>query len=174
MNEIILVQPKAGNLEFISSRPVPPVGLLSISRMFGSDFNIRLIDQRVDKNWKENLSAALNNNPLCVGLTSFTGNQLQYMHEIADFVKNKNKKIPIILGGIHASILPEQTLKAPIIDFVIQGEGDLAFPKFIDAIQGKKSFEDVEGLYFKNNGKILNPTPTRAVENLEDLPHLPY
>lgn len=174
MSEIILVQPKAGYLEFISSRPVAPVALLSIARKLYKDYPIRLIDQRVDENWQENLADALNKTPICLGLTSFTGNQLGFMLEIAKYVKSRYKEIPVILGGIHASILPEQTLENPNIDFVLQGEGDLAFPKFIEALAGKISFGEVEGLFFHDNGSIVNPTPTKAVQDMDDLPHLPY
>lgn len=173
MRKVILVQPKAGYLEFINSKPVSPVGLLSISAVTCKHYPIKIIDQRVNKNWNEHIEKELDEDPLCIGLTSFTGIQLDYMLKIADFVKQKSK-IPVVLGGIHASILPEQSLKEECIDYIIQGEGDLSFPKFVEAIDGKSAIEEVEGLFLKEDGQVMNSNPSRAIKNLDELPSLPY
>ncbi|MBU1625842.1 B12-binding domain-containing radical SAM protein, partial [bacterium] len=82
--------------------------------------------------------------------------------------------VPVVLGGIHATILPEQTMKEKNIDFILHGECDLSFHELIKAIEGKKSLDEVEGLYQRNNGSIYNKLPSQSVRNLEDLPPLPY
>lgn len=67
----------------------------------------------------------------------------------------------IVMGGSHVSAMPEMVLQDPAVDFVIRGEGELAFVEFLRAfMQGGSSaaYGAVANLGRKENGGlVLNP-----------------
>lgn len=86
---------------------------------------------------------------------------------IAKDIKKYNRDIPLAMGGIHPSALPEKTLKEESIDFVIQGEGPYTIEGLLGYIKGKLSLKDVEGLWSKDNGKISFTRPAMLIQDLD-------
>ncbi|MEK6727512.1 MAG: hypothetical protein AABY28_02405, partial [Candidatus Omnitrophota bacterium] len=82
MPKIVLIQPNIGDWDDLRSHPSLPLSLLSASRMVAKEFDIVLIDTRVEKDWKVRLKRELEENPLCVGVTSMTGRQIGFALEI--------------------------------------------------------------------------------------------
>jgi anaerobic magnesium-protoporphyrin IX monomethyl ester cyclase len=171
MKDIILVQPKTGKWDKISFRP--PDSLLSIAAVPVSEgFSVKIIDTRVDKDWKSTLKASLKKKPICVGVTSMTGEQINYALEISNFVK-ATSAVPVVWGGVHASLLPESTLTNPAIDYLIQGEGDYSFFDLVKSIDDEKLPEKIDGVCYKKDGKLVINRQTRLISNLDTLPPLP-
>lgn len=172
MREIILIQPKAGAWEKMGARL--PIGLLSIAAIpHNQGYKIKIIDQRIDANWKQTLINSLKNNPLCVGLTCMTGKQIFYALEASKIVK-KYSKVPVIFGGVHATLLPEQTLENEYVDLIVLREGDITFAELVNALEKNESLKKIKGIYYKQNGKIIKNVERDFIKNLDDLPELPY
>ncbi|MFH1317007.1 MAG: radical SAM protein [Candidatus Woesearchaeota archaeon] len=171
--DIVLVQPKAGRWEKLGVRQ--PESLLTIAAVpFQKGYKIKILDTRIEKNWKEVLGKILNKNPpVCVGITSMTGVQIKNALEVSRFVK-RNSNVPVVWGGVHASLLPEQTLENKNIDIVIVREGDYAFCEVFENLRDGKSLEDVKGIYYKKDGKVIKNPPRELIKNLDELPVLPY
>ncbi|KAF0122023.1 MAG: hypothetical protein FD151_970 [bacterium] len=85
------------------------------------------------------------------------------------FPFKKKFNIPVIFGGIHAVLLPEETLSAEACDFVCIGEGENSFVDFLTAIEKNLPLESVKGIWFKKNKKIIKNPPINLT-NLEELP----
>ena len=71
-----------------------------------------------------------------------TGPQIRHGVQASKFVKSRQPDLPVVWGGIHASIVPEQTLENPYVDLVVVGEGEAAFPELIEAFQKAVSAAD--------------------------------
>lgn len=173
MAEVVLVQPKVGDWDMVRSHPSLPVALLSAANLVNEEFSIVVIDMRIVVDWKERLKAELEKRPLCVGITSLTGRQIRYDLEASRFVK-ENSNIPVVWGGIHASIFPESTIRNRYIDFVIQGEGEITFLELVKALKEKGSdFDNIKGLWFKRANNLIG-NEKREFCQLGKLPPLPY
>ena len=107
--DVILVQPKLGEMDFLRTNPSLPLGLLSAATLISPKYKVKIIDQRISKNWKEILEANLNGGTLCVGVTSYTGTMIKCALEVCKFVRDISRA-PIVWGGIHANLLPAQNL----------------------------------------------------------------
>lgn len=93
---------------------------------------------------------------------------------IAKEVKKLDPKIKVLVGGVHAELLPELTLSYPQIDALCVGEGEfaaLAYLQNLDAISSGKS-PLFKGLVYKQNGHLVGD-PTCYIVN-EDLDKLPF
>jgi radical SAM superfamily enzyme YgiQ (UPF0313 family) len=78
-----------------------------------------------------------------------------------------------VWGGIHPTLLPEQTVKHPMIDIVAEGEGELVLKNLVNAFSDNKPLEQVNGITYKDNGKIIRNNPEKLID-LNKLPELPY
>jgi len=170
--DALLIQPKTGIWDTMSLRV--PESLLAISALpVKCGYRVVILDQRIEKKWKEKLKEYLKTGPLCVGITSMTGEQLKYAVGIIDFIKSISD-IPIVFGGPHATLLPEQTLKYKNIDIVAVGEGDYTFYEILESFKNKKDLKNVKGIYYKKNGKVHHTGPREAVKDLDSLPDYSY
>lgn len=171
--DVILIYPKTGM--DVGSTVVPPHSLLAISApLYKKGYSIKIIDQRRDPLWQENLIKALEVSPICVGISSMTGTQLYFAIEAAKVVRSvSGGKIPIVWGGPHPSILPEQTLQSEYVDMVCVGEGDVTFDELVEALSSKKPLDNVKGIGFKTGGKIKLTQP-RELLDIETLLPVPW
>jgi len=65
----------------------------------------------------------------------------------------------IIVGG-HVSALPERTLSEEAVDFACNGEGPVTIHQLLQALDGGEGIEKVEGLVWREDGKVRqNPSP---------------
>lgn len=130
--KILLVYPKVGS-EAKNVSLFPPLALLYLASHL-KEFSVAIFDQRVDdiKRFDELLAQR----PLCVGFSVMTGPQIKFSLELADNVKEKG--IPTVFGGVHPSILPEQTKEDMRVDYIIVGEGELGFRNLIESLADNK------------------------------------
>jgi radical SAM superfamily enzyme YgiQ (UPF0313 family) len=88
--------------------------------------------------------------------------------EVAARVK-KRLNARVVMGGSHASAVPEALLGSPYVDFVIRGEGERAFVELLRYLQGQTSIEAVPNLGYKEGQKcVLNPVGENFP--IDDLP----
>jgi len=173
MTEVILVQPKVGDWDMVRSHPSLPLSLLTAASLVSREFSIVLIDMRTMNDWKNRLKAELDKNPLCVGTTSLTGRQIKYALEISRFVK-ENSNIPVVWGGVHVSLFPESSVNNEYIDFIIQGDGEIAFLQLVRRLkEGGGNFENINGLWSKHIATCTN-NKKRELCDLDKLPTVPY
>lgn len=108
--------------------------------------------------------------PDMVGLTALTSSVYNAKQIISE-VKQINKSIITVLGGIHASALPEETMRETNdLDYLIFGEGEIALVELIDFLNHKKNLGKVHGLVFRKGKKIIKNSPRKMIENLDSLP----
>ncbi len=74
----------------------------------------------------------------------------------------------VVLGGVHATVLPEETLKDTGADYIIVGEGELTFAELLCALEKTGNIDAIRGLYGKN--KTTAFAPREFVKNLDELP----
>jgi radical SAM superfamily enzyme YgiQ (UPF0313 family) len=135
-------------------------------------YRVRIIDQRVDGGWREQLLSELDRRPVCVGITSTTGPQLRHALHVSQLIK-QHSDVPVVWGGIHASLLPEQTLGEKEIDFVVQGEGEVTFLELVRALERGKSVADIAGVCFKDRNRVAG-AGVRTFIDLNQQPPLAY
>lgn len=109
----------------------------------------------------------------CVGISIMTGPQISSALKIAKWIRQKNPSMTLIWGGVHASLIPEQTAKNEYVDVVVRGEGEETLLELIECIEANRAIDHVKGITYRKNGVIYS-TPDREYINMDQLPFLPY
>jgi radical SAM superfamily enzyme YgiQ (UPF0313 family) len=166
--DVVLIYPKTG--QDLGATIAVPHSLLTIAApLFNKGYTVKIIDQRVEPRWQKELIHTLQSKPVCVGISCMTGTQIYFAHKAAQLVRRyTNGSIPIVWGGPHPSILPEQTLEDETVDIVCIGEGDITFLEIVEALGSKRPLTKVKGIGFKDGGRIIitEPRPLLDVERL--------
>ncbi|RUW57010.1 radical SAM protein [Mesorhizobium sp. M8A.F.Ca.ET.021.01.1.1] len=111
----------------------------------------------------------LSSSPDVIGFTTMCDS---YHHtlRIAEELK-KMTNVPIVLGGPQATAVDIATLNGfPAIDFIVRGEGEVAFPELLLALDSGTSFEDVRSATFRENGVCTRAMDAPLLLNLDDQP----
>ena len=109
-------------------------------------------------------------NPDIVGITCPTP-VFGYIIGIARIIKKINKNCHIVLGGAHPTAMPEDSINDESVDFLVLKEGEVTFKELVEFIsEGKTNFEDIDGLAFKRNGKVIINKPRGYISDLDSVP----
>lgn len=110
--------------------------------------------------------------PKIVGMTIVTINSYR-AYTLAKMIKEIDSDYLIVLGGIHASVLPEECLSNPEIDIAVRGEGEETLSELTRCIQTGKSYTELDGISFRMEGKPRH-NPPRPLLDIDKIPCFPY
>jgi len=104
-----------------------------------------------------------------IGISSFVSTAPRAI-QIIKYLEKRNPNIPIVWGGIHATISPKECIK--YCNIVCVGEGEGAIIDLINAIEKNKSIGKIKNIWIRNkktNEIIKNPVRP-LIDNLDSLP----
>lgn len=147
-----------------------PMGLLYVaSEILPLGINVEYLNMLTD-----DFSELPPKDYLFVGFTVLTGEMILYALNCARFIKKNNPNVPVIFGGVHATILPEQTLENELVDFVVIGEGEDTVKELIAELLNERKFKDIKGIGYKENGKIIINSKRNFIDLNKTRIDLPY
>jgi anaerobic magnesium-protoporphyrin IX monomethyl ester cyclase len=108
--------------------------------------------------------------PDVIAFTSMT-TSYQSVEEAVDLLKAATPA-PIIIGGPHATTLPELTLQNAHIDFLVYGEGEYVFRDWLRQVAaGATNWAANKGLWYKDaDGKVVDGGERELIPDLDELP----
>lgn len=110
--------------------------------------------------------------PDLVGITAFSV-EIDSAIRCCEIAKTIDKGIITVIGGPHATFMPEEVLSNNSVDFIFRNEAEISFSQFIEELKGQRKFEEIPNIGYKKNGQIrLNPI--RLPEDLDLLPFPDY
>jgi len=102
-------------------------------------YDVELIDMRKLASWEDFKKVFSEKKADVVALT-ISNVDSKISLETIDIIKSLNKEIKIIVGGLSPTIFPEIYSDNEKIDYIVVGEGEIAFVKILDAISVNGSF----------------------------------
>lgn len=178
---VLLINPPREN-ELLGNNPAivdeergynPPLGLLYLAGYLEqfTDHQVEVLDAQVEELSYDALQAEIRRRrPDLVGLTAMTFTLLDVI-KTARLVKAVNPATPVVLGGPHVHLYPEETLAIPEVDYLVLGEGEAAFAELLERIGDPAALAQVQGIAFRANGRTTI-TDIRPLE--DDLDRLPF
>ncbi len=131
---VILYQPK---VDFLPYYPCfwAPLSILSVAApLVEKGIKVVILDGNLDAHSKDRAIVTENiSRCICVGITSMIGgHQLERSLDFVAYVKSLSVNLPIVYGGPAASVIPDQLIAVPEIDFVILGQGEKPFSDLVN------------------------------------------
>jgi radical SAM superfamily enzyme YgiQ (UPF0313 family) len=148
-----------------SSRKHIPLGLgYMASSLEAAGHTVRIYDSSVED---EALADVLAQGWDFAGISSTTP-LIQEAWEVAATIKAQG--ITTILGGPHLTLMPEESLDQPGVDYTFKGEAEDGIVEFAEALAGKREIATVDGLYYKRDGRVVANAPRHLPKDIDRYP----
>ena len=154
-------------------KPVP-IGVYYIGSVLRDNgYDVEVLNwYNIHKTPQKITEALLEKKPDIIGFSILNANRWGGI-EVAQIAKEINPDIKIVFGGVAPTFLWKHFLKYfPQIDFIVIGEGEYAFLNLVKFIEKGNygRLKNIEGIAFRQNGKIIKTKPPRPIQNLDELP----
>ena len=150
-----------------------PLASLAISRVLDRQgYEIKIVSRFLSDDPEKEVLREVEDS-ICLGISAMTGFQIYDGLRISRLVKKNFPKKPVVWGGWHPSILPEQTVADNNVDMVVVGQGDRAFPRLVTALENGTSLNKISRLVYREDNQIVTNSSS-PLEDINDLPPLPY
>lgn len=113
------------------------------------------------------LDFVIKKDPIFVGFTVLTGPQAYYSAILSQKIKER-VDVPIVWGGVHPTVVPEQCLSEDFIDIVVIGEGEEVAPELARALERGRDLSKIRGIGYKHNGQYVINEQRPPVKNLDN------
>lgn len=176
MSQIILIYPKLTR-ENDPAALMMPLSLIYVAQPLRTNgYSVTILDQRVAPDWPAKLRQELSRGEaICVGISAMTGLQIEGGILAAKIVREYSGDLPIVWGGVHASLLPEETVEDEHVDIVVIGEGERTFLELVRKLEAHESPSTINGLCLKEDGKPVRTHPQTHMDLHEiEVSRLPY
>jgi len=151
----------------------PPLGLLSLAatlRASDSGHAVEILDsQALGLDYRGIEEEIRRRDPDLVGIQVMTFTLLDAM-ETARAAKRAKRSVHLTMGGPHAHLYPEETVSQPEVDTVGLGEGEYVFRDLFDALAEGKGAAGIEGVVYKENGRVVSSDARPHIRDLDSLP----
>jgi radical SAM superfamily enzyme YgiQ (UPF0313 family) len=132
-----------------------PLALLAVAGpLTAAGYRVYIMPR--DPSLHEAIINSLSGDILAYGLSVMTGPQIKLAMRSTGVLKSVLPKTPVIWGGWHPTIFPEQVAKAAGVDFAVAGPGEDALLNLIKCLAEGISTKGVDGLVFEKAGKMIN------------------
>ncbi|NMC03915.1 MAG: radical SAM protein [Candidatus Lokiarchaeota archaeon] len=160
----------AGSLGLDSFLCAPPLALMYLTPTVPEHKKL-LVDLKANPNISESTIRHLIQRHDLVAISSYTPSIKNAM-QIASIAKEYEK--PVIIGGYHASLVPEVAAE-PMFDVAVQNEGELTYPEVVKILERDgqwtpRNLKGVKGISYKNEGKLVVNEPRPLIKDLDTLP----
>ncbi len=151
----------------------PPLGLMYIQAAIEkrSKYVAEIFDPVVDDLDYPEFEAQLKRYPLdLVGISTYT-HSLPDVQMTINTVRKLNPNAKIVLGGPHCSMFPDYAAQLKDADAILTGDGEDAFLEMVQAYDAGKSWEGIEGVWFKgSDGQIVKNKERKSTKSLDAYP----
>ncbi len=106
---------------------------------------------------------SFNPNMVCISLVT---PQIRATLDSCEVIRKNAPDATLLIGGPHATVLPEETLEGTGADLVYAGEGERAMEMLIDGVP----YEQIPGACFYRDGVPFRVPGRLIVNDLDDLP----
>lgn len=167
---MVLFYPRTGwDREGMVSLPLSVLAVGSYLEAHG--VRVRIVDERVEVDPLDALDAAIDElDPVFLGVSAMTGFQIAGALAAAGRARTRRPALPIVWGGVHPSLMTEQTLSHPLADIVVRGEGEVTALELVDALRNGGEPWSVPGVSARGPDGVIRHARDRPFLDLDELP----
>ena len=134
-----------------------------------TDFRVEIMEYTIKDDIEDIVNAIESQNPDVLGFSVYIWN-VSIIIKIIDKLNLPNTKF--VLGGPEVSYDSAYLLINHNVDFIIRGEGEIAFNNLLHSLESNTNLDNISNLMYLKEGKLINKGITE-ISDLDAL-NLPY
>ena len=159
-NVLLIEPPNSLSVGFNATVVVEPLGLQYVAGAISDIAQVRIYDMRVDPT---PLSAVMKEfKPSLVGIRENYTVDVAAVSDVARQVKSIDPDVPVVIGGHHVSLSPQDAF-IPQVDAVVIGEGERPFRDLVISLQESGRLDNVPHVIFRERGGVFNDRNVPAI-----------
>ena len=178
---VLLINPPArftlsgNNAPFVKEHrgACPPLGLMYVAAYLRehTSHHVQIIDCHAEGIDFDRLGGFIaEGRPNIVGISTMTFTLLNAV-ETVRLAREAAPDAKIVLGGPHVHLYPDETIRLPGVDYLVQGEGERPFAELLDAIDaGEKTPDGIPGVVHRDGDSIINNGMPGLIGDLDSIP----
>lgn len=188
MKIVLINPPQIFGHNQVTAGIVPPLGLMYLAGMIDQEFdkhhNIDIVDATGESPYHtykfgkymlrglefKTILERITEDTELIGITNLYSFAFPIVSKLCEFIKRKNPKVKIVLGGAHVTSMPKDVLESENVDFVILGEGESATIDLIKCLESKEDFSKIKGFGYKNEEKTIINSERKFIMDLDTIP----
>jgi anaerobic magnesium-protoporphyrin IX monomethyl ester cyclase len=177
--KVLFIEPPKEEWFIMGEYLPPPYGIIQLGAYLereAKNVEIEVLDcnaQHVD--WQDMEKHIASSNPDIVASSSLATCNTYVVARTLETAKKVNPDILTVTGGQHFTATAQESLQEyRDIDIIIRGEGEQTLTELVKNTDKKTLFPKIDGISFRNKGKITHNPPRPLIENLEELPNPGY
>ena len=151
-----------------------PVGLATLAGyLVHHGVDVEILDCNVlEIGWDQLAHEIEDRAPKAVGVSSSMTCFVPDAFKCIELAKGVNPEIITIGGGLQFSLAPEESLeRCPALDVIVRGDGEFTTLELMTEISnGHAQFQEILGISFRNNGKLVHNEDRPPIRDLDELP----
>lgn len=97
--------------------------------------------------------------------------QYKYIKKIIPMIKKVNPEAVLMAGCGWCTYRPKEMMMLnPEVDIVCVGEGEITIQEIVEG----KQYADIKGIWYREDGEIIETKPKPLIENIDTLPYPAY
>ncbi|MBO05866.1 MAG: hypothetical protein CMI58_02320 [Parcubacteria group bacterium] len=172
--KLVLIHPPAKTV--VEKKDIPDyqhigLGYLA-SYLENAGIEVKVIDAKLERlSLEKVVEMTLIERPDVIGITAMT-HEINQASETAIDIKKHVKAALFVVGGVHVTALPIETLSTyNVFDFGVIGEGELTLYELVEALsQRKRDFSNIDGIVYRNGSSIMVNKERSWIQDLDSLP----
>ena len=171
-NQILLFRPPDPLQDSALLSHTRPMNLAYLAAMLRSaGFDVAIIDYETTPFSQTHIQHTLQSmRPAVAGITCTTPT-VKSAAKLAEAIKSASPKTATVIGGSHASALPEQTLQEfPSFDYLVFGEGEITLLELCIRVRDGGKDCAIAGLAFRENEAVTVSESRGLINDLDSIP----
>lgn len=151
-----------------------PYSLCLLAAMIQDRYEVRIVDAHFYNMTKEQFKKeVMEFQPDCVGISVLTSEYASILNTAASIIKEVNRDIVTIAGGVHVSTQHQRVMEDKNIDYAVRGEAEYVLSDFLDYLNGEGE-SPVKGVVLRKENGDLMALPPDFIQDIDALPFPSY
>lgn len=149
----------------------PPIGLMYLAGAIRRQgrHDVKILDCILNKLTPDGIAQeAKAYQPDIVGMTVYTPTLFDAL-QVSASLREALPNVRIVWGGPHTVLFPEESMTHQTVDYLVRGEAEETFPAFCDALEGNTLFQQITGIFYRENGEVRQTGEPGYVKNINEV-----
>lgn len=148
-----------------------PVGLGYIATVIhDAGYDLTIFDMDAARYTDDQFQAYLSQNRFdVIGLGTLV-THYRWIKWAISVIRDTNPHAKIVVGNSVATSIPEILLAKTEADVAVIGEGEITILELLDRFSREEPLDEVKGIYYKNQGRIVANPLRPTIKNLDTIP----